>query len=61
MRDSKCNCFFCSEMGNYSTTQLRFIQWLKTVVFVAMKCLSTKTEREREKKISKMRIGFVSK
>ena len=50
-----------SETGDYSTTQLPFNQWLKTVEFVAMKCLSTKTERGREKKISKIKIDFVSK
>ena len=43
---------------DYSTTQLSFNQWLKIVEFVAMKYLSTKTERGREKKISKMRINF---
>ena len=45
---------------DFSTTQLPFNQWLKTVEFVAIECLSTKTEKGGEKKILKMRIGFVS-
>ena len=44
-----------SETGNYST-QLPFNWWLKTVVFVAIKCLSTKTERRRKKKIERWEL-----
>ena len=44
------------ETGNYSTPQLPFNQWLKTVVFVAMKCLSTKTEKGGKKKIERWKL-----
>ena len=57
--DRKIISYVRNEMGVYSTTQLPFNQWLKTIEFVAIKCLSTKTERGREKKISQIRISFM--